>query len=258
MTDAASQPAVRVGGIGSPVWIMTLDRPDHRNAIDEAMQEGVLDALRRASTDPAVSAVVITGSGSAFSAGGDLPLIERMQDDLDVRRQVFERSRALFETLRDLPVPTVAAVNGPAVGAGCTLALLCDIVVMAEGAFMSDPRVRYGLAPGDGAAVLWPLLAGLPAGRAYLLTGDRLSAEEAFRIGLVHLVVGEGETLEVAGALAARIAALPAAAVRATKQAINRLLAATAEPSFESALAAEAAAFDTAEHRAAISRLRQS
>jgi enoyl-CoA hydratase/carnithine racemase len=258
MNDPASRPAVRIEDIGSPVWIVTLDRPDRRNAIDEAVQEGVLQAIRTASTDPSIRAVVITGAGSAFSAGGDLSLIKRMQEDLEVRTRVFDRSRALFEELRDLAVPTVAAVNGPAVGAGCSLVLLCDIVVMADGAFLSDPRVRYGLPPGDGAAVLWPLLAGLPAGRAYLLTGDRISAEEAFRIGLVHRVVGEGEALPVARSLAERIATLPAPAVRATKQAINRLLAAAAEPVFDSALAAEAAGFDTVEHQAAIRNLRPS
>lgn len=258
MTDPASCPAVRIENIGSPVWIVTLDRPDHRNAIDEAVQEGVLEAIRTASSDPSIRAMVITGAGSAFSAGGDLSLIERMQKDLEVRTRVFDRSRALFEELRDLAVPTVAAVNGPAVGAGCSLVLLCDIVVMADGAFLSDPRVRYGLPPGDGAAVLWPLLAGLPAGRAYLLTGDRISAEEAFRIGLVHQIVREGEALPAAQSLAERIATLPAPAVRATKQAINRLIAAAAEPVFDPALAAEAAGFDTVEHQAAIRNLRPS
>jgi len=191
MTDPTTRPAVQIEGVGSPVWTVTLDRPDHRNAIDEAVQEGVLQAIRAASTDPNVRAVVITGAGSAFSAGGDLSLMKGMQEDLELRTRVFDRSRALFEELRDLAVPTVAA-------------------------------------------------------------------EEAFRIGLVHRVVGEGEALSVARSLAERIATLPAPAVRATKQAINRLLAAAAEPVFDSALAAEAAAFDTVEHQAAIRNLRLS
>jgi enoyl-CoA hydratase/carnithine racemase len=255
VTNAASGSAVRIEGVGSAIWVVTLNRPDLRNAIDDAVQEGILQAVRQASDDAVVRVMVITGAGPAFSAGGDRSLIQRMQEDIEVRTRVLDRSRALFEEMRDLTVPTIAAVNGPAVGAGCSLALLCDIVIMADGASLSDPRVRYGLAPGDGAAILWPLLAGLPAGRAYLLTGDRISAEEAFRIGLIHQVVGSGEAQKTARLLAERIASLPRPAVRATKQAINGILAAAAEPVFEAALAAESSSFDTIEHQTAVGNL---
>ena len=135
------------------------------------------------------------------------------------------------------------------------MALLCDIVVLAEDAHLSDPRVRVGLAPGDGAAVLWPLLAGLPAGRAYLLTGERLSAPEAFRIGLVHRVVAPGQALTEAISIAGGISALPPFATRATKRVLNRYLAAAEGDVFDLALEAEEQSFDTAEHRAAIRAL---
>jgi len=255
MTESTAAGPVVVSGVGTALWTLTLNRPDRRNAIDEAMQEAVLSAVRSATDDPAVRAILLTGAGPSFSAGGDFGLIRRMQDDPEVRRSVLDQSRSLFGSLRDLHVPIVAAVNGPAIGAGCTLALLCDIVIMAEGASLGDPRVAFGLAPGDGAAVLWPLLGGLPAARSYLLTGDQLSAEEAYRIGLVSRIAAPADLLEAATAVASRLASLPPAAVQATKRALNRYLASAETPVFELALAAEGASFDTVEHREAIKRL---
>jgi enoyl-CoA hydratase len=246
---------VTISGVGTPLWTLTLNRPDRRNAIDEEMQTAVLSAVQSATADPAVRAILLTGAGKSFSAGGDFGLIQRMQDQPDVRRSILDQSRSLFGSLRDLHVPIVAAVNGPAIGAGCTLALLCDIVIMAEEASFGDPRVAIGLAPGDGAAVLWPLLGGLPAARSYLLTGDRLSAPEAYRIGLISQIVPAADLLETATATALKLASLPPAAVQATKRALNRYLAAAETPVFELALAAESTSLDTAEHREAIQRL---
>jgi len=246
---------VTIEGAGTPIWTMTLNRPDSRNAIDEEMQSAVLSSVREATADSAVRSIVLTGAGPAFSAGGDFGLIRRMQDDLDVRRRVLDQSRSLFGALRDLHVPIVAAVNGPAIGAGCTLALLCDIVIMAEGASLGDPRVAFGLAPGDGAAVLWPLLGGLPAARSYLLTGERISAQEAYRIGLISQTASTADLLEAAITVASKLASLPAAAVQATKRTLNRHLAAAETPVFELSLAAESSSFDTPEHRRAVERL---
>jgi len=253
--ESNGEEPVAVTGMGTALWTLTLNRPDRRNSIDEAMQAAALSAVRSASADPLVRAILLTGAGPAFSAGGDLALIRRMQDDLEVRRSVLDQSRSLFGAVRDLHVPIVAAVNGPAIGAGCTLALLCDIVIMADGASLGDPRVAFGLAPGDGAAVLWPLLGGLPAARSYLLTGDRISAEEAFRIGLISQTVAADDLLQTATAVATRLASLPPAAVQATKRALNRHLAMAEAPVFELALAAESNSFATAEHREAIERL---
>jgi enoyl-CoA hydratase len=143
-------------------------------------------------------------------------------------------------------IPVVAAVNGAAVGAGCTLALLCDIVIMEQNAFLADPRVPFGLAPGDGGAVLWPLLAGLGAAKAYLLTGDRVSAAEAWRLGLAHQVV-EADSLAVALTLAQRIASQPAFAVQETKRMLDMHLRAQRQV-FDHALEAEERSFDDDEH----------
>jgi enoyl-CoA hydratase len=149
----------------------------------------------------------------------------------------------LFERVNDLDMPLVAAVNGAAVGAGCTLALLCDMIVMANDTYLSDPHVNVGLVPGDGGVVLWPALAGLPAARALLLTGDRLTAADAHRLGIVHSIVEHDAVVETAHALALRLAAQPRAAVRATRRLLrgdtNLLLAA-----LDRTLAAENETFD--------------
>jgi enoyl-CoA hydratase len=242
--------ATEDGGLrseGTPVRLLTLNRPDRRNAFDGDLHAAMLSAVRAVAADPDVRAVVLTGAGSVFSAGGDFGLIRQMQEDTDRRRATLDRSRSLFWSLLELDVPVVAAVNGPAVGAGATLALLSDIVLMAEDTYLAEPRVGIGLVPGDGAAILWPLLAGVPAARAYLLSGDRLPAEEAFRLGLIHRVVPRDDLFTEAMALAHRLAALSDHSVRATKRALNRQVEAAARLAFEFALNAEDQSFDTPE-----------
>jgi enoyl-CoA hydratase len=212
----------------------------------------MLSAVHAVADEPEVRAVVITGAGDAFSAGGDFGLIEQMQEDTDLRRAILNRSRTLFWSLVALEVPVIAAVNGPAVGAGATLALLCDIVLMVEQAYLAEPRVNIGLVPGDGSAILWPLLAGVPAARAYLLTGDRMPAAEAHRLGLVHRVVEPDALLTEAMTLANRLARLSPHSVRATKRALNFPVESAALNGFEFALDAESQSFDTPELRATV------
>jgi enoyl-CoA hydratase len=237
---------------GAPVRLLTLNRPDRRNALDGDLHASMLSAVQAVAADPEVRAVVLTGAGDAFSAGGDFGLIRQMQEDTDRRRATLERGRSLFWSLLALDVPVIAAVNGPAVGAGATLALLSDIVLMAEHSYLAEPRVGIGLVPGDGAAILWPLLAGVPAARAYLLTGDRLPAEEAFRLGLIHRVVAHEDLLTEALALAHRLAGLSGHSVRGTKRALNRQVEAAARLAFEFALNEEDQSFDTPELHASV------
>lgn len=237
---------------GAPVRLLTLNRPDRRNALDGDLHASMLSAVQAVAADPEVRAVVLTGAGDAFSAGGDFGLIRQMQEDTARRRATLERSRSLFWSLLALDVPVIAAVNGPAVGAGATLALLSDIVLMAEHTYLAEPRVGIGLVPGDGAAILWPLLAGVPAARAFLLTGDRLPAEEAFRLGLIHRVVAHEDVLAEAMALAHRLAGLSGHSVRATKRALNRQVEAAARLAFEFALHEEDQSFDTPELHASV------
>jgi enoyl-CoA hydratase len=232
---------------GTRVRVLTLNRPTNRNALDGPLHAAMLSAVRLVAAEPEVRAVVLTGAGDAFSAGGDFGLIEQMQQDPGLRKAVLDRSRSLFWSLVALEVPVIAAVNGPAVGAGATLALLSDIVLMAEGSYLAEPRVSIGLVPGDGSAIVWPLLAGLPAARAYLLTGDRMPAAEAHRLGLVHRVVEPDTLLTEAMTLAERLADLSPHSVGSTKRALNFRLESAALAGFEAALDAESQSFDTPE-----------
>jgi len=247
-SGATEEPVLR--SEGSPVRVLTLNRPAGRNALDGALHQAMLSAVRTVAADPGVRALVLTGTGDAFSAGGDFGLIQRMQENADLRRATLDRSRSLFWSLLALDVPVIAAVNGPAVGAGATLALLCDIVLMAEEAYLAEPRVSIGLVPGDGSAILWLMLAGVPAARSYLLTGDRMPAREAYRLGLVHRVVDRDVVVAEAMALAERLAGLSAHSIRSTKRALNRHVETAARDGFDFALDAESRSFDTPELRA--------
>jgi enoyl-CoA hydratase/carnithine racemase len=234
---------------GHRVRVLTLNRPARGNSLDPELHRALVDALRAARSDPRVLALVLTGAGSAFSAGGDLELIRQLRDDDEARQDTFDTARALFNEMT-MGKPIIAAVNGPAVGAGCTLALACDVVFMAEDTFLADPHIQVGLVPGDGGAALWPMLTSLATAKAYLLTGDRVPAAEAFRLGLVHQVVEREEVLGVATRMAERIADRPAAAVCETKRALGLHLGGAAANAFDAAMAAEDRSFDTPEHHA--------
>jgi enoyl-CoA hydratase len=245
VNSEASREVLRCEGID--VRVLTLNRPQNRNALDRDLHEALLSEVRSIASDGEVRAIVITGAGDAFSAGGDFDLIQQMQEDVDLRRATLDASRSLFWGLLELDIPVIAAVNGPAVGAGATLALLCDIVLMAERAYLAEPRVGIGLVPGDGGAILWPALAGVPAARAYLLTGERMTASEAHRLGLIHRVVTGDTVVAEARALADRLAGLSPHSVRSTKRALNFGVAQAARTAFEAALRAEELSFDTPE-----------
>jgi enoyl-CoA hydratase len=245
----AAGPDEPVGVSGSAVRVVTLQRPATLNALDEELHSHLLEVFDDIAADDEVRAVVLTGSGRAFSAGWDIGLIRRMQEDRRLRRETLVTGRRLFDRFTNLGVPVIAAVNGAAVGAGCTLALMCDVVFMADDTYLSDPHIRIGLVPGDGGVVLWPLLGGLPAARAYLLTGDRVPAAEALRLGLVYGVVGPDVVRATALEFAERIATLPTSAVRATKRALNAHLRFASAIAFDGALDAEGRTFDSTEHR---------
>ena len=213
----SSEQCVDVTATGR-VATVTLARPSRSNAMDEEMTAALAAALHDASQREDVAAIVLTGAGDAFSAGGDFATIREMQADRVMRERILGAHRDLFWAMLHLPVPIVAAVQGPAVGAGCTIALLCDLTVMADEAFFSDPRVSLGILDGAGGLILWPLLTSLAAAREHLLLGDRVSAAEAHRLGLVNRVVPRADVAAEAGRLADRLAALPTHSVLAARQ----------------------------------------
>jgi enoyl-CoA hydratase len=240
---------------GESVRVLTLNRPSSLNAVDETLHPALIEAIEDATRDPQVGAIVLAGAGRAFSAGGDLEHIRAMQIDLGKRQATLEAGAELFALMNNIAVPVIAAVHGPAVGAGCTLALLSDVVIAAEDTYLADPHVNVGLVPGDGGGTLWPLLTGLATARYYLLTGDRIPTAEAQRLGLIHRVVPAPNVLPEAMALGHRLSALPRAAVQGTKRALSLHVGQAAAATLPFALAAESACFDTPEHRRAVDEL---
>ena len=248
-----AEPAVRVTRDG-PVAVVALARAPKSNAMDGEVTVALLDTLRALSASGDVRAMVLTGDGRSFSAGGDIQTIREMGADKRVREAILDKHQELFWAMNRLPFATVAAVNGAAIGAGVTVALLCDLVVMAQDAFLSDPRVALGLLDGAGGIVLWPLLTSLSAAKEHLLLGDRVPSTEAHRLGLVNRVVPTEETVAAAVDLARRLAALPQHAVREARRLLNSHIE-RAAPLLSECARAESECFETDEHRAALDRL---
>jgi enoyl-CoA hydratase/carnithine racemase len=232
------------------VRILTLNRPDSLNAFDDDLHRALPAALREVEDDREARVIVLTGAGRAFSAGGNIEDFDKLADDLWLRRATLRTGRQLFEDIVSVHLPIVAAVNGPAVGLGCTLATACDFVLVSDKAFLADPHVQVALVAGDGGAVTWPLSVGLLRAKRYLLTGDRISPEVAVELGLATEVVPADSLMEEAVKLARKIAALPPQAVQDTKGVLNQHLRTAAVSSLHYGLAAESQSHDTSDYRA--------
>lgn len=225
--------------------IVTMNRPDDLNSFDDPLHVGMRRVWDMIADDEQVRAVVLTGAGRAFSAGGYVPNFIRNHHDQVARRRDIRDGERLARGMLSCEVPVVAAVNGPAVGLGCSLVTMSDFVVMSEDAFMSDPHVAIGLVAGDGGAVTWPWLTSMLTAKEYILLGDRLPAADAARLGLCNRVVPADQVLDTAKAFALRFAALPAQSVRDTKRALNMHLLDSANSVLNFALAAEYESFGT-------------
>jgi len=226
------------------IRIVTLNRPEALNAADESLHGALATVWREVGADPDVRAIVLTGNGRAFSGGGDLGLLDRMTSDPALRQRVMVEAIEIVTGMTSVPVPIVAAVNGPAVGLGCSLAAMSDLVVMEEQAYFADPHVMLGLVAADGGALTWPLLTSLLRAKEYLLLGDKLPAQRALELGLANRVVPEGTALTSALELAERLALLPPQAVRETKAVLNTALRAAVAATLQPAVDAETASFD--------------
>jgi enoyl-CoA hydratase/carnithine racemase len=206
------------------VVTLTMNRPDIRNALiglEDA--DEILAACNRITRDMSVRAVILTGAGTAFSAGGD---IKRMREVMAPRADGPSDTRHVYRTgiqriplaLYNLEVPTIAAVNGAAIGAGCDLACMCDIRIASENARFAESFIKLSLVPGDGGAWLLPRAVGMSKACEMAFTGDAIDAAEALRCGLVSRVVAPEALLDEARAIAARIACNPGQALRMTKR----------------------------------------
>lgn len=239
-------PWLLVEKIGA-VHVVRVNRPEAFNAVNEPLHHAFSVIWRQLGADDDVRAVVITGAGRAFSAGGDMAMFRRMIDDPSARRSQFAEARTLFLEVINFGKPLISAVNGPAVGLGCSIALLSDLLVMGESSYLADPHVAVGLTAGDGGAAMLPLLMGMMKTKEYVLLGDRITAQIADKLNLVTRVVEDHLVLDAALGLGERLAGLPAQAVCTSKVAMNMHLSRAALGVLEYALAEEFTSFGTPE-----------
>ncbi|TYL74595.1 enoyl-CoA hydratase/isomerase family protein [Bradyrhizobium cytisi] len=208
------------------------------NSADEKMHGELGMVWRDIDSDPSVSAVILTGAGRAFSAGGDFAMMERIIDDHDTRIRNWKEARDIVYNVINCSKPIVSAIRGPAVGAGLACGLLADVSIATKTARIIDGHTKLGLAAGDHAAIVWPLLCGMAKAKYYLLLCDQLLGEEAERIGVVSMCCEDDELDAKAIEVAGRLAAGPPSAIRWTKYALNNWLR-QAGPTFDASLALE-------------------
>jgi enoyl-CoA hydratase len=236
------------------VLLITMNRPEVYNAADEAMHSQLARLWTDVARDDQTRVAVITGAGKAFSAGGDLAMVQRMAGNYDRVAHMLSEMSELVYNMINCEKPIISAINGVAVGAGLVIALLADISICAADARLGDGHVKLGAAAGDHAAIIWPLLCGMAKARYYLLTGEMIDGTEAERIGLVSKVLPTSEVLPEALRVAAALAAGSQLAVRLTKRSVNGWLR-TAGPIFDQSAAYEMLTFmgpDLAEGAAAL------
>ena len=253
MDDNPFAPALLIESRGA-VRIVTINRPEAMNAVDEDVHHGLANVWRHLAADRGARAVVITGAGTAFSAGGDMVMFQRIQRDSVARSYLIDEARQVFNEVIDFPLPVIAAVNGPAVGLGCTLAVLCDLVYIADSAYLADPHVGVGLTAGDGGAPFWPLTMSIVKAKELLFFGTKISASDAVELGLANATRPDDELLDFAIAQAERLAKLPSQALQSTKHAVNLHIRRASTAVLDYALAAEHQSFDTAEHLAVVEK----
>jgi enoyl-CoA hydratase len=240
-----------------PVLLVRLNRPEQLNATNHELHRGLAELWPQIDGDRDVRAVVLTGNGRAFSAGGDFGYLDELSRDADLRRETLAHGRQIVTGMVACRVPVVAAVNGPAVGLGCSLVALSDVVYMAESAHLADPHVAVGLVAADGGPVSWPLLTSLQLAKEYALTGDKIPAQRAADIGLVNHVCPDDEVLEQALGCARRMTRLPRQALEDTKRILNMHLERAVLATIDFALAAEDRSFGSPELRANIDRFHE-
>ncbi|GAA0394543.1 enoyl-CoA hydratase/isomerase family protein [Microbispora corallina] len=217
---------------------IVISEPARLNAVDRTGHRELAEIWRDVDRDDDVRAVVIRGEGEAFSAGGDLAMIEEMTRDHAVRLRVFAEARDIVYNVINCAKPVVSAIQGPAVGAGLAVALLADVSVAGRTARVIDGHTRLGVAAGDHAAIVWPLLCGLAKAKYHLLLCEPVTGEQAEAMGLVSVCVDDDQVHERALEIAERLARGPAEAIRLTKYALNNWLR-MAGPSFDASLAME-------------------
>ncbi|NMG00929.1 enoyl-CoA hydratase/isomerase family protein [Aromatoleum toluolicum] len=233
-----------------------LGEPGKLPAADATGHGELADIWRDLDRDAAVSVIVVRGQDKGFSAGGTLDLVAAMVDEFEHRARVWKEARDIVYNMINCSKVIVSAINGPAVGGGLAVALLADISIAAKNARLIDGHTRLGVAAGDHAAIIWPLLCGMAKAKLHLLLSNEISGEEAERIGLVSMAVEADVLRDTAFDVARKLAAGPQTALRWTKHSLNNWLR-QAGPIFDNSVALEMLGFTGPEVREGLAAVRE-
>lgn len=236
-----------------PLRVITLNRPEALNAVNDALHTGLAKLWPRLSEDYDARAAVLTGAGRAFSAGGDFSYLKDLADDPVLRAKTIAHGRDLVLGMARCRVPLVAAVNGPAVGLGCSLVALSDIVYIATDAYLADPHAQIGLVAADGGPLTWPLHTSMLWAKEYALTGAKIPAARAREMGLANHVTAD--PLTDALAAAKKIAGMPRQAIESTKRLLNMQLEKNVLTTLDYATTSEELTFGSDDFRAIVTKL---
>jgi enoyl-CoA hydratase len=221
---------------------IVIDTPGRLNSVDSVKHANLADVWTVVNRDPDTRVVVIHGEGGAFSSGGDMGMIERIITEPDYRAEAFREARDLVYNMINCSKPIVSGIERVAVGAGLAAALLADVSICGRTVRIIDGHTKLGVAAGDHAAIIWPLLCGMAKAKYYLMTCEPLTGEEAERIGLVSMVTDDDRVIETAFEVARKLAAGSPQAIQWTKLALNSWLR-MAGPTFDSSVALEMLGF---------------
>ena len=235
---------------------VTISNPGKKNSIDEVMHPEMVRIWHDISRDESVAAVILTGAGDAFCAGGDFEMVQQMVENFDVRMQNLREARDVVYNMINCTKPIISAVRGPAVGGGLVCALLADISIVSKTAKLIDGHTRIGLSAGDHAAIIWPLLCGMARAKYHLMLCTTITGEEAEKIGLVSLAVDDAELDAKALDIATQLAEGPPTAIRLTKYTMNHWLR-MAAPIFDASLAFEFHGFTGPELKEGIAAIQE-
>lgn len=253
--DYSSYKCIRVERDGK-VLRLTLNRPDVLNAVDEELHNELARIFYDVALDHEAKVVVLTGEGRAFSAGGDVELMQRGIDNPDRSKKGFVEGKRIVFSLLEIEKPVICRLNGDAIGLGATLALLCDMVIAVDSARIGDPHVRVGLVAGDGGAVIWPQLIGFVKAKEYLLTGDLIPAPEAAQMGLINRAVPADQLDVEVEKLVGKLANGASAAINWTKAAVNIPLRRIAHEVMDAGFGYEGLSIRTEDHQEAVNAFR--
>ena len=235
-------PGLRLDRPEPGILRMILDTPGKLNAVDTVKHANLADVWPVIDRDPETRVVVVHGEGGAFSAGGDLDMIRDIVADPEVRAETFREARDLVYNIINCSKPVVSAIEKVAVGAGLATALMADVSVVGRSARIIDGHTKLGVAAGDHAVIIWPLLCGMAKAKYYLMTCEPMDGAEAERIGLVSMAVDDDKVIDTAFDVARNLAAGSQQAIRWTKLALNNWLR-MAGPSFDASVALEMLGF---------------